>query len=111
VTAGQRGDSPQLTVVLDAVSVARPGRRPRTRPDRALADKAYGGRANRACLRRRKIAATIPEQADRLQHRKNKGSEGGRPPSTRPSTSSATPSNAASTGSSATAPSPPATTN
>lgn len=81
VTAGQRGDSPQFAVVLDAIAVARPaGGRPRTRPDRVLADKAYGGRANRAYLRRRKIKATIPEQADRIQHRKNKGSDGGRPP-------------------------------
>jgi transposase len=60
--------------------VARPGGgRPRTRPDRVLADKAYGSRANRVYLRRRKIAAVIPEQADRIAHRKNKGSNGGRP--------------------------------
>ena len=81
VTAGQRGDSPQFTVVLEEVSVARPaGGRPRTRPDRVLADKAYGSRANRTYLRRRKIKATIPEQADRIRHRKSKGSAGGRPP-------------------------------
>jgi transposase len=49
VTAGQRGDSPQFTVVLDAIRVPRPGGgRPRTRPDRVLADKAHGSRANRA---------------------------------------------------------------
>lgn len=42
VTAGQRGDSPQFTVVLGQIRVPRlgPGR-PRTRPDRVLADKAY----------------------------------------------------------------------
>lgn len=81
ITAGQRGDSPQFTAVLDQIAVARlgPGRA-RTRPDRVLADKAYGSRANRAWLRQRKIAATIPEQADRLQHRKNRGQAGGRPP-------------------------------
>jgi transposase len=80
VTAGQRGDSPQFTAVLEAIAVARPGGgRPRTRPDRVLADKAYGARANRVYLRRRKIAAVIPEQADRIAHRKNKGSNGGRP--------------------------------
>jgi hypothetical protein len=33
---------------------------PRTRPDRVLADKVYGSRANRAYLRRRKIKAMIP---------------------------------------------------
>ena len=45
-----------------------------------LAGKACGSRANRAYLRRRKIACTIPEQADRIRHRKNKGRAGGRPP-------------------------------
>jgi transposase len=84
VTAGQRGDSPQFTAVLDAVRVPRAGGRPRTRPDRVLADKAYGSRANRAYLRRRKIAATIPEPADRIRNRKNKGSAGGRPPAFSP---------------------------
>ena len=82
ITAGQRGDSPQFT--------GRPGRdhrcpglgpgRPRTRPGRVLADKAYGSRANRAYLRRRGIAATIPEQRDRIAYRKSQGSQGGRPP-------------------------------
>jgi transposase len=60
LTAGQRGDSPQFIPVLEAIRVPRLGcGRPRTRPDRALADKAYSSRANRAYLRRRKIAATI----------------------------------------------------
>jgi len=81
ITAGQRGDSPQFPAVLDGIRVPRPGPgRPRTRPDRVLGDKAYGSRANRALLRRRGIAATIPEQADRIGHRKNKGRKGGRPP-------------------------------
>lgn len=81
VTAGQRGDSPQFQAVLERIRVPRPGPgRPRSRPDRALADKAYGSRANRAYLRRRGIRCTIPEQADRLRHRKNKGRAGGRPP-------------------------------
>jgi transposase len=81
ITAGQRGDSPQFQAVLDAIKVARPGRgRPRTRPRRVLADKAYGSRANRAYLRRRSIACTIPQKADQIRHRKNKGRAGGRPP-------------------------------
>jgi transposase len=43
ITAGQRGDSPQFQAVLDRIRVPRPGRgRPRTRPRRVLADKAYG---------------------------------------------------------------------
>jgi len=81
VTAGQRGDSPQFRAVLEGIRVPRPGGgRPRTRPDRVLADKAYGSRANRAWLRRRKIACTIPEKAGQARHRKNKGRGGGRPP-------------------------------
>jgi transposase len=81
VTAGQRGDSPQFVPVLNAIKVPRPGGgRPRSRPDQVLADKAYGARANRTWLRQHGIAATIPEQADRITHRKNKGSAGGRPP-------------------------------
>jgi transposase len=67
--------------VLDAIRVPRPGGgRPRTRPDRVLADKAYGSRANRAYLRRRGIRCTIPEKADQVASRKRKGSSGGRRP-------------------------------
>ena len=81
ITAGQRGDSPQFTAVLEAICVPRLGQgRPRCRPDRVLGDKAYGSRANRAWLRRHHIACTIPEQADRIAHRKNRGRAGGRPP-------------------------------
>ncbi|RGC65245.1 Transposase DDE domain protein [Micromonospora sp. MW-13] len=48
VTGGQRGDSPQFTRVLARIRVPRPdGGRPRTRPDRVLADKAYSSRGNR----------------------------------------------------------------
>ena len=54
---------------------------PGTRPGRVLADKAYGSRANRAYLRRQGNAGyTIPEKADQVRHRKNKGRAGGRPP-------------------------------
>jgi transposase len=81
ITAGQRGDSPQFQAVLDAIWVPRPhGGHPRTLPDRVLADKAYDSRANRRYLRRRQIRCTIPQQADRIRNRKNKGSAGGRPP-------------------------------
>ncbi|GLY68763.1 IS5 family transposase [Amycolatopsis taiwanensis] len=81
VTAGQRGDSPQFQVVLGRVRVARvKGGRPRTRPDRVLADKAYASRANRAYLRGRGIRCTIPETADQVRHRKARGQAGGRPP-------------------------------
>ena len=81
LTAGQRGDSPQFTVVLERVRVAKPGPgRPRRRPDRVLADKAYSSRGNRAYLRRRGIRATIPVKTDQQAHRKAKGPAGGRPP-------------------------------
>jgi transposase len=81
ITAGQRGDSPQFTTVLDAINVPRigPGR-PRRRPDRVLADRAYSSRANRAYLRRRGIKATIPSKTDQDAHRRKRGSKGGRPP-------------------------------
>jgi transposase len=81
VTAGQRGDSPQFTTVPEAIAVPRPGPgRARCRPDRVLGDKAYGSRANRSYLRRRGIKCTIPEQRDRIAHRKRRGRRGGRPP-------------------------------
>jgi len=54
--------------------------RPRTRPDRLLADKAYSSRAARAHLRRRRIKASIAQPRDQREHRRRKGSAGGRPP-------------------------------
>jgi transposase len=81
LTAGQRGDSPQFIAVLDGIRVPRlGGGRPRTRPDRVLADKAYTSKANRGYLRRRGIKATIPSKADQDANRRRKGSKGGRPP-------------------------------
>jgi transposase len=81
LTPGQAGDSPQFTTVLDQIRVPRHGPgRPRTRPDRVLADKAYSSRANRTLLRDRGIKATIPIPADQAAHRKRRGSAGGRPP-------------------------------
>jgi transposase len=81
VTAGQRGDSPQFIPVLDKIRIPRlHGGRPRTRPDRVLADKAYGSKANRAWLRRLGIRCTIPEKKDQIASRKKKGRSGGRRP-------------------------------
>jgi transposase len=81
ITAGQRGDSPQFTTVLERIRVNAPGPgRPRCRPDRVLADKAYSSRSNRAYLRRRGIRAVIPNKTDQLAHRRARGSRGGRPP-------------------------------
>ncbi len=81
ITGGQRGDSPQFAAVLAAIRVPRVGAgRPRTTPDRVLADKAYSSKANRAHLRRRGIRCTIPEKVDQAAHRRNRGPRGGRPP-------------------------------
>ncbi|MEU5099614.1 transposase [Streptomyces sp. NPDC020996] len=78
ITAGQRGDSPQFEAVLQAIRVPRLGLgRPRKRPDRVRADKAYDSHGNRSYLRRR---ATIPVPADRIRNRLKRGSRGGRPP-------------------------------
>jgi transposase len=80
-TAGQRHDSPQFQPVLEAIRVPRLGLvRPRTRPDKVRADKAYGSRVDRAYLCRRGIRCTIPEKADQVRNRKKRGSCGGRPP-------------------------------
>ncbi|MGW0479407.1 IS5 family transposase, partial [Nonomuraea sp. NPDC003214] len=81
LTAGQRGDAPQFTAVMDAIRVPRlgPGR-PRIRPEVVRADKAYSSRAIRAHLRSRGIRCTIPEPADRVAARRRRGSRGGRPP-------------------------------
>ena len=81
VTAGQGGDSPQVAAVLGGICVPRVAAgRPRTRPDRVLADKADSSKANRALLRRRGIRATIPEKDDQAAHRRAKGQRGGRRP-------------------------------
>jgi transposase len=81
VTAGQAGDAPQFTAVMDAIAVPRHGGgRPRQRPHRVLADKAYSSRAIRDWLRRRGIRATIPQPSDQQANRRRRGSAGGRPP-------------------------------
>ena len=81
VGAGHAHDSPVLPALLAHLRVARlgPGR-PRTRPQRLRADKAYSSRGTRALLRRRGIVAVIPEPSDQINNRKRRGSAGGRPP-------------------------------
>ncbi|MET9806965.1 IS5 family transposase [Streptomyces halstedii] len=113
VTAGQRGDSPQFEPVLEKVRVPRigPGR-PRVRPHRVRADKAYASRKNALTCgaagsaapfrtrptRRATATSSAPATADR------------RIPSRR-TTASAMRSSAASTGSSGTGRWPPGSTN
>ena len=80
-SAGQRHDSLAFIPLLDRLAIARRGPgRPRTRPGRVLADKAYSSKTIRSCLRRRGIKATIPEPADQIRGRLRRGSKGGRPP-------------------------------
>ncbi|GAA3459513.1 transposase [Saccharothrix longispora] len=99
VTAGQRGDSPQFTPVIERIAVPRHGGGwARTRPDRVLADKAYSSKANRAYLRDRGIKATIDQPRDQAPTARPKApTVDGHPPSTRRSTSNAMPSSAVST--------------
>jgi len=80
-TPGQTADTTALLGLVDAVKVARPGGigRPRVRPNYLVADKAYSSRANRAGLRARRIAHTIPERDDQRAHRRRRGRQGGRP--------------------------------
>jgi len=81
ITAGQRNDAVVFNAVMARIRIHRRGRgRPRTRPGRVLADKAYSSRAIRSSLRTRGIAATIPEPADQQAHRARRGPRGGRPP-------------------------------
>lgn len=80
LTPGQAGDNPQLEPLLDAVRVPRRGPgRPRRRPDRLVADKAYSHPSTRRALRRRGVPATIPQRSDQTAHRQARGSAGGRP--------------------------------
>lgn len=81
LTQGQAGDNPQLLPLLDQISIGRygPGR-PRSRPDRVLADKAYSHPSTRTALRQRRIAFTCPERVDQIERRQAKGRRGGRPP-------------------------------
>jgi putative transposase len=81
VSAGQANDAPVFEHLLANLRVDRlGGGRPRTRPQRVRADKAYSSRAIRTELRRRGITAVIPQPSDQIAHRKRRGSRGGRPP-------------------------------
>jgi transposase len=71
ITPGQRHDSTQLANVLEAIRVPRPGGRgrPRTRPDRVIADKGYSYPRCRQWLRQRQIPHTIPQRRDQQRQR------------------------------------------
>jgi Transposase and inactivated derivatives len=81
ITPGQHGDSPRFIPLMESVRIQRRGTgRPRKRPARAMADKAYSSRGNRRYLRRRGIKAVIPVKKDQQANRQKLGSKGGRPP-------------------------------
>jgi transposase len=79
LSPGQAGDSPMFEPLMACLRIARASGRARTRPDAVLGDKAYSSRAIRAHLRRRQIAAVIPEPDDQKRHRQRRGRTGGRP--------------------------------
>jgi hypothetical protein len=61
--------APTFAAVLGGIRVPRlAAGRPRTWPDRVLADNAYSSRANRALLRRRGIGAAILEKDDQAAY-------------------------------------------
>lgn len=70
-TAGQVHESTRCAAVLGGIRVPRPGGRgrPRTRPDRVIADKGYSYARCRQALRRRGIKQTIPERRDQQRRR------------------------------------------
>jgi transposase len=81
LTGGNVNDCTMFTQLMAGVVFRRPGPgRPRTRPDRVIADKGYSSRAIRGWLRRRGIRATIPERRDQQAGRQRRGRTGGRPP-------------------------------
>lgn len=80
LTGGNAADTSFFQTTLQTIDVhgAGPGR-PRTRPDRVLADKAYRAKANRDYLTARGIKVTIPERDDLKANRARRGAVGGRP--------------------------------
>ncbi len=113
VTSGQRGDSPQFEPVLDKVRVPRigPGR-PRVRPDRVRADKAYAShRAAPTCGGTGSAAPSLTRPTRRATVGSLALVAAGRPISTRPTTVSVTRSSWRSTASRGTVLSPRASTN
>lgn len=72
LTGGQVADTTMLPATLDEIRVTGASGRPRQRPDRLLADKGYPSKTNRAWLRERGVAATIPERDDQIAHRRRR---------------------------------------
>ncbi|MGW8970881.1 transposase [Streptomyces platensis] len=70
--AGPGDGSPGRRRRLDRVDRLYDRACPPARPGRLLADKGYPSRANRAWLRERGIATTIPERDDQIAHRRKR---------------------------------------
>lgn len=68
----QAADTSMMAAALAQIRVPVGRGRPRTRPDRVLADKGYPSKSNRAWLRKNGIAATIPERDDQIAHRRKR---------------------------------------
>jgi transposase len=65
LSPGQRHDTVFFEPLMEGGAVNRPGPgRPKQRPERVVGDKGYSSRDNRAYLRRRGIAYTIPRRAN-----------------------------------------------
>jgi len=64
LTAGQRHESTQIQPLLDGISVPQPVGRPRKRPERLAADKAYSFTSVREWLRAHGIEAIIPDRSN-----------------------------------------------
>lgn len=74
LTDGNVNDCTQFEQVMARISVSRCGPwRPRTRPERVVADKGYSSTKIRSYLRRRGIKAAIPEVIDQINGRIRRG--------------------------------------
>lgn len=80
LTEGQRHDSTQLEVLLDAIRVPQRRGRPRKRPALLCLDRGYSYERCRQVLRRRGLRHVIPTRTDQRERRRKKGRAGGRPP-------------------------------
>jgi len=77
VSGGEAPDGAHLAPLLESIRVPRDGRgRPRSRPDRVLADRGYSWPVYRRYLRRRHIPCTIPERADHRRVRTRRARRG-----------------------------------
>ena len=77
VSGGEAADGAYLAPLLETIRVPRAGRgRPRSRPDRVIADRAYSWPVYRHYLRHRGIPCTIPERTDHRRVRTRRARRG-----------------------------------